>query len=684
MKKSILVSIASYLLIVCFGSASLFAQTEAKANKSRINQSIHEFTLPSNATTGPMEIVVSLEYYFSREYFADQPSSLCLNIKVIDYNYNPGLGAFRFKYQNKIYRHDEMQVIDSRGIEEFTNLIISDVAFEIGVSGLGLSSKVNVNTNYETFCRIGAIPKDADLNDYHLNWATALTHAIYYSNENGIINRINACNKLSVDSKKYKEIIVQADQALSAKRWNDAKRLFGEANKVMPTEQYPSNKISQIDEILSTEKELIEEKRLEEERIAKEAEKEGETDSESEQEESSSETPNESVETEVETSSNNESSNSSSSGSTTEYFDYDTYYKYYATPEEKRAHDTQLLYNSAAELGASLEQWQADRERKWAIERAEYEAIKAQQAQDENEYDLQVKKTNTYLFNDLKNYFVLLSTQLPHVLENDAVTWNDVLGTTENDFLFGKDAAFVGKKVNQGGLYTSFPKMIEKNDFDIINLPNYFTTQSLKLIEAPNSQIYYWVKTDFYAHNIDYIFNEKDILVGVQIELQTRGIHIKDYYDDLITNLSNSYLMVDANTFVTKDKIFVLDFDYLTIFDLNYLKPDTYFKFPEIYSSYFDPNNCTNCISHLGIKIIGTRPEGEPASATVAISEILPNSISDKNGLQVGDVIFEINEVSISHPFHLQWFLHAYPKVKKYTIRYQRGNELKTVTFTTN
>lgn len=431
-------------------------------------------------------------------------------------------------------------------------------------------------------------------------------------------------------------------------------------------------------------------KKAEEEKAALEKERQEELDRKAQEEEDTKVYINgnnsSSEGSESESSETKSSANPSSSSSSEENvpFDYDTYYKYYATQEEKRAHDTQMLYNSAAELGASLEQWQADRERKWAIERAEYEAKKAQQAQDEGEYDQLVTRTNAYLFNDLKNYYALLSNQLPQIFENDAVTWNDVLGSTDNDYLFGKNAAFVGKKVNQGGIYTTFPKMIEKNDFDKISLPNYFTDQSLILIDAPFSQIYYWVKTDFYPHNVDYIFDDKQIMVGIQIELQTKGIHIKDYYDDLIANLGDSYLMLDANTFVTKDKIFVLNFDYLTIFDLNYLKPDTYFKFPEVYSSYFNPNNCINCINQLGIKISGSRPEGEPASATVSISEILPNSISEKNGLQVGDVIFDINDISISHPIHLQWFFHAYPKIKTFTIRYQRGNEFKTTTFTTN
>lgn len=270
-----------FILFVGFSllQFALFCQDD-NPNRSRVNNTMFEFTLPPGASDGPMEIVVTFEYYFSRTFFSDQESSLCLNMKVTEYNYNDGLGAYRFKYQNKVYRHDEMEYVDSRSMEGFTDVQINDIKFKIGVSGLGIVTNVDFNSNFETTCHLGQIPKDADLNNFHLDWPTAETQEIYYTNHWGLVTRINEFNKHQQNSSKYEETIRKADQAFDSKNWTEAKNLYATAQKIFPDENYPSDKINEIDEIIVDEKAaklekeqaLADEKRAEEERIANEAE----------------------------------------------------------------------------------------------------------------------------------------------------------------------------------------------------------------------------------------------------------------------------------------------------------------------------------------------------------------------------------------------------------------------------
>lgn len=359
--------------------------------------------------------------------------------------------------------------------------------------------------------------------------------------------------------------------------------------------------------------------------------------------------------------------------------------------QEAKAEKTRIMMEGATQLaniaGSLMEDWAASRERRWAAERAQYKVEQAAKARHESlvaanktAYLKLVADNNSFLFKNADNYSAMLSSSLPQVLKQAPVTWEQVLGTTDYDHLFGKDIDYVSKKIKTDPLKRSLAAEFKKNKVEAVKLPDLFTQQELKLAQHEHL-IFYWVKKDFYDHPSEFIFNKDKNLVGLRMALKTddqaEPVHIKDYYDDLIKNLGSRYFMANGNTFVTSDKVFILDFDYLTIYDLSRLDPNTFFNFPKEFSSRFNPGNCTECIDRIGIKINGIK--AAPEKPEVEIREIVPHSPAEKHKLQTGDIIIKINDINIRHPFQVQWCFNNLPAKEAITLTLRRANKTETI-----
>lgn len=326
-----------------------------------------------------------------------------------------------------------------------------------------------------------------------------------------------------------------------------------------------------------------------------------------------------------------------------------------------------------------IEQWAAARERKWAAEREAYARHETTVNENRVMYEKFVATTSAFWASDLNKYCAMLKLSIPNLLKLAPITWEDILGTSDYDKLFGRDVAYVSKKVTVGVMNSSLAHEFKNNHVVNVSMPAMYTEQKLKIV-IYQKPINYWVKTDFYDHSTELIFDANNICVGIRIALSTSNqegqIHMKDYCDDLVSNLNSRYFMADGKTYVTSDKICVLDYNYLTVYDMNFLNSNTFFNFPKEYKQYFNPTDCATCINQLGIKIQGTRDESKNQ---IEIKEVLSNSVAEKNHLQSGDILLKINDIAILHPFHMQWFFHGFPSEKTLKLTIMRANKIQTI-----
>jgi hypothetical protein len=658
----------------------LFSQSTPNPNKSDIKTAIWTFTLPDDATYGPMDINAKFEYFFLRETFGDK-SYLGFNIKVTEITYATKFnGSYRFKYHGKVYKHIDLQAWDSKGMDGFTNVKITGFHFTISVNGIG--SQQNCNSyNYASNLKIAEIGKTVNLNSFDLNFVHSAATDIRCENISNLIDRINNYEKGIKNKKEYDNAIQKADQAFQSKNWSGAKQLYNQASTISPNENHPKNQLEKI--------------KQEEDNVAAS----NNSNSTSNSSNSYNQNPN----------TNNSQNNASNQGAIdeiqkTDDTDREQYEKSkrdaelaqaiqiqkskddYAAKiaaDKAKIEQTQILVETTLQFATSIvEQWNQDRERKWAAERAAYEKHKTSVDENRIAYSTLVSSTNDFLFKDKTNYLAMLKFSLPNILTLPAVTWDEALGTSDYNSYFGKDVSYVNKKENTFASPARLTSCLKKGDFQNINLPSIFTPQNLKLVRHDNA-IYYWVKTDFFAHyRMAFIFDYNDILVGIRLHLLTDNqgnqIHIKDYYDDLKKNIESKYFMASGNIFVTYDKIFILEFDYLTIYDLNYLNPNTFFNFP-VFKDYFNSDNCLECINQIGIKIQGVIPSVKTSNEGVEIKEVLPNSLAKQNNLLPGDIILKINQVSVKYPYHVQWYFYGFPNEKTINLTIKRANKIENI-----
>lgn len=333
-----------------------------------------------------------------------------------------------------------------------------------------------------------------------------------------------------------------------------------------------------------------------------------------------------------------------------------------------RAELTAQVVTQAASLAGELfSDWQANRERRWAQERAQEENRKSTVTANKIAYSQLVTNTNQYLFESKDNYLKMLEANLPATITSAPFSWENIIGTKAYNKIFG------------------FPKSKKRagNKVDAIQIPNLFSNQLIT--KDTGTEFYYWVKNDFYPHANSLLYNKDQICVGLTIDLRTDvqedQIHIKDYYDGLAHNLKSKYIMLNGNTFATYDKLFVLEFDKLTIFDLNFLDPNTTFLLPKEFRDTNNDESAGTTINQLGIKIIGTP---NSPSQGVEVAALLPNTITEKQALLAGDIIEKVNDVQIKSPYHLQWFFYAYPNEKALKTVIRRQNKTEAILINLN
>jgi hypothetical protein len=392
---------------------------------------------------------------------------------------------------------------------------------------------------------------------------------------------------------------------------------------------------------------------------------------------------------EASSSNNSTSSSESSSSESTSSSNVTTYNNVFAAENARKFNQQKAITDAAKLMGDFFDNWQANREIKWAKEKQAEENHKERINQDQSAYSGFVAKQTVGIFKNVNTYQAMMKTLLPKVLHSKSITWEDIIGAPDFNHLFGKDIRSVSKKLN-----LTLPKDKAQSAGENLPtdyLPKHFTHENFYTAYGKH-EFFYWVKTDFYHHDCTYIFNRNDLLIGIKIKLHTSSypdkafpsslqeyISVKDYYDDLIKNTTGTYFLADGTTLITRDKVFMLDFKYLTIYDLNFFDANTSFNLPSEFSQFFNPQNCGNCNSKLGIKFQGFRADETKKLAKVRITEVTKDSAAEKAGLLPGDIILNINDVVVDFPFHLQWYFLAFPDERNINLKIERAKKTENI-----
>lgn len=232
------------VMVLLMANTFVFSQSDQTPSKSDIKTGQGSFTLPSNDTDGPMDISATFEYYFTRETLGDI-SYLNCTVTTTSLSYGPRYSGYRYKHKGKIYSHEELQHLDSRGVDGFTNITVKGMRFSASVSNV--MNRINCNSyNYASSMKIAQISKNANLNSYSIDFVTATATEVYSSGQSDLVERINNYNQILKNKSQYHEYLQQANREFNSKNWSLAKKLYEQASQLLPNENYPKDQLERI------------------------------------------------------------------------------------------------------------------------------------------------------------------------------------------------------------------------------------------------------------------------------------------------------------------------------------------------------------------------------------------------------------------------------------------------------
>ena len=714
--------LSTFFLFILLCPSENFGQNQV-SDKSLSKPFLWNYALPDNDNIGPMDVSVSGTYYFVREIIGNT-IRVNVNYKIDKMTFMPKYGDLRYKYKGKVYKANEVAATD--GLDAmigWRDVKITGINIAIKAVGVKNARWFDINSHLAAAVDIGEVDRDKDLNNLSLELVGSYATSIYFGNSIGLETRLDKMMRLVENREEYKNYIADGNNDFNNGNLENAKATYQKALKLFPKDSYAQSQIAKIDAQIKSEiakKQATETAAVNTKSTSKTSSYNSSQDNTAHN--NASRTNSYTSNAKEDNQSNVGSSQLSdkvklSNGESVQVFrqggknyiqyadgktaeinqtNYDAIQstvnknatkRAAQEANEKAARELQIAQNKANEeeflarkaarearealtiqvatqaaglAGELLNDWQVNRERRWAQERAQEESRRSGVAANKIAYTELVSSTNQYLFKNKETYLKMLELGLPNLLSSEPISWEEIIGTNKYNKIFGK------KKT----------KKIADTDFDPIELPSMFSDQKLKEEKAGN-EFYYWVKNDFYSSSASFIYNQNNICSGIKFSLATdrseNQVHIKDYYDDLKHNLKSRYIMLDGNTFATYDKIFILKFESLTIFDLNFLDANTSFNLPKIFGNVNSSDDKKITIDQLGIEIQSIANKG------VEIVNVVPNSIEEKYALESGDIIEEVNDVKIKHPYHLQWYFYAFPNEKSLKLNIKRQNKTQTI-----
>ena len=360
------------------------------------------------------------------------------------------------------------------------------------------------------------------------------------------------------------------------------------------------------------------------------------------------------------------------------------------------------ILNAAAPL---LQGWANKHNAKIAARDAERERESDQNTRLRRDYEQMIEEINRTLYTKegITKYFI---DQIPTLLETPSPTWEKLLGSPKYAGIFGKNIDYIAKNFKpRAASKKDLREALETGNMFFPSLPvgisNFYAAYT-------NSGIDNLLNADYLIdqksrHNFKFIFDEKDIVIGINIGLNTSvgygQISIKEYINDIYKKVKNNYILAAGNTILLKDKIIVIDHDDLQMYDLNYINDRILIKWPESYVNSESISKGRYKLYNIGIEIKQEINKNDSLAKQLAyeikdrefykipisdkgiiVYKTRKGSSADRAGLKSGDIITEIRGLNVTSPYLFQLIIEGYSKEGKFNLKYLRdGKEYDTI-----
>jgi len=318
------------------------------------------------------------------------------------------------------------------------------------------------------------------------------------------------------------------------------------------------------------------------------------------------------------------------------------------------------------------------------------------------DYQIFVQNLNTKI-SDTNYFYQNVIQKIPNLLSTNSPSWEWLLNSKELPLAFGKNSEYIISTYNDISQTTT--KNSRRKDLELEN-GNYYTylytfgcftgDDSFKYdynLNGVNHPYKWGFQGTGIRHESKFIYNEYNIVIGVFLKLLTyydryspsSSFSFEEYYKDLLNKVGANYLLLDANTILLKDKLIIITYDGIEMYDLNLLK-DQYFVNFNKYINSPSFKRLGIGFKQLSVKSVPQYENKERKYKSyytdekgVIIGSLLTNGLAEKSGLKVDDIISNINGISVTSPYILQLIVQVPTIDNKLKIIYLRnGIEYKT------
>jgi hypothetical protein len=336
----------------------------------------------------------------------------------------------------------------------------------------------------------------------------------------------------------------------------------------------------------------------------------------------------------------------------------------------------------------------------------------------ENLYRDYCTETNKTL-SDWQYYSKNVLQKIPLLLNNTSPSWESILGSEKLPIAFGKNAQFIKENFNS---YTVGDRLVlkrlEQGYLKFMNTPTSFFDFYAATVQVDYKYNYFMDGVNIsktHHHSCEFIYNEDDIVIGILIDIDTYymgdAVPIQSYFRDILSKIGPNYVMLDANTFLLKDKLIYFEYDQIQMYDLNYLNDHIWIKWPMQYLNVeflskgkakpkvvgigFNTDSAKSGALSPGLEKVKKtiyNPSGQAPfleknfskyilnEKGIILKQVLKDNKAEKAGLQANDIISVANGIPVTSPYIFQLIVAGYTEEGKLNLTYLRdGIEYKTI-----
>ena len=338
-------------------------------------------------------------------------------------------------------------------------------------------------------------------------------------------------------------------------------------------------------------------------------------------------------------------------------------------------------------------------------------------ARDENERRKSKFRDDCFQRNELINtwngFQSIVIKKIPNLLSQPSPTWLKLLGSQKYINVFGKGLDYITEnyKPKVGGK-NKIKNDIAKGEMSTYECePDCFSDfyGAYSYIDYPF--VYFMDNEILHKDQTCYfIFDENNIVIGIKIEINTyystlnyNALPVDKYIQDLKNKMGNNYLQINGNSFLLQDKLIIVNFDSIVMYDLNFLYDKTILNFPKQYLNIEELSSGKYKYKYAGFAWkkniessaiqakrlqkggIGWWMKDKTYSSWVTsdkgivVGKIKEGSLIEKAGIKEGDIITELCDMKVKAPYIFQLIMQGCLATSQMNVSYLRdGQEFKT------